>query len=112
MSERGKMEKLLKIEKITEPKVIDILGIKYEVEEVECVSKDELRKGQINFLTNKILIDNTMTDQNKNITLIHEIIHGVSEALGMSDLCENESRVQALATALYYVATHNKIIFS
>lgn len=106
------MEKLLKIEKITEPKVIDILGIKYEVEEVECVSKEELRKGQINFLTNTILIDSTMTEQNKNITLIHEIIHGIAEALGMSDLCEDENRVQALATALYYVATHNKVIFS
>ena len=30
----------------------------------------------------------------------------------MSDLCEDENRVQALATALYYVATHNKVIFS
>ena len=92
--------------------VINILGIEYKVKEVECVSKDELRKGQINFLTNEILIDKTMTKQNKQITLIHETIHGIAEALGMSDLCEDENRVQALATALYYVATHNKTIFS
>ena len=91
---------------------IDILGIRYTVNEVECVSKDELRKGQINFLTNEIFIDKTMTSQNKRITLIHEIIHGIAEALGMQDLCEDENRVQALATALYYVTTHNKAIFS
>ena len=93
------------------PKTIDILGIKYQINEVECVSKNELRKGQINFLTNEILIDKTMTEQNKHITLIHEIIHGITEALGMNDLCEDENRVQALATALYYVVTHNKTIF-
>ena len=92
--------------------IVDILGIEYKVKEVECVSKDELRKGQINFLTNEILIDKTMTKQNKQITFMHEIIHGIAEALGMSDLCEDENRVQALATALYYVATHNKAIFS
>ena len=91
---------------------IDILGIRYTVNEVECVSKDELKKGQINFLTNEILIDKTMTEQNKKITLIHEILHGITEALGMSDLCEDENRVKALATALYYVATHNETIFS
>lgn len=95
-----------------EQKSIDILGIDYKVKEVECVSKEELRKGQINFLTNEILIDKTMTAQNKRITLIHEIIHGITEALGMQDLCEDENRVQALATALYYVTTHNKAIFS
>lgn len=89
---------------------IDIFGIKFQVKEVECVSKDELRKGQINFLTNEILIDKTMTKQNKQITLIHETLHGIAEALGMSDLCEDESRVQALATALYYVASHNNNI--
>ena len=93
-------------------KSIDILGIDYKVKEVECVSKEELRKGQINFLTNEIFIDKTMTAQNKRITLIHEIIHGITEALGMQDLCEDENRVQALATALYYVTTHNKTIFS
>ena len=106
------MEKLLECEKVSAPNNVDILGINYEIEEVECVSKEELRKGQINFLTNTILIDSTMTEQNNNITLIPEIIHGIAEALGMSDLCEDENRVQALATALYYVATHNKVIFS
>ena len=58
--------------------IIDILGIKYKTKEVECVSKDELRKGQINFLTNEILIDKTMSEQNKHITLMHEIIHGIN----------------------------------
>ncbi len=92
--------------------VIDILGIKYTVKEVECVSKDELRKGQINYLTNEILIDKTMSLQNKEQTLWHEIIHAICEALGIQDICQDESRVQALATALYYTVRKNKTIFS
>lgn len=89
--------------------IIDILGIPYTIKEVECVNKDELRKGQINFLSQEILLDKTMTKENKKITLLHETIHGIAEALGF-DLEEN--RVQSLATALYYVASHNSKLFT
>ncbi len=89
---------------------IDILGIKYIVKEVECVSKNELNKGEIHYLTNEILIDKTMTDQNKSIVLIHEIIHAITDLMGMPNLCCDEEKVQGLATAFYYVITHNNIL--
>ena len=33
---------------------IDIMGVEYTVSEVDVVNKEELRKGEINFLTNEI----------------------------------------------------------
>lgn len=59
------------------PKSISICGIKYKIEEVPVISKDTPLKGQINFLTNTILIDETMPLDLKYQTLIHEVFHAI-----------------------------------
>ena len=58
---------------------IKILGLIYKITEVECVSKEELRKGEINFLTNEIRIDKNMPDDLKEQVLIHEVLHAIFE---------------------------------
>ena len=84
-------------------KKIDILGVEYTVSEVDVVNKEELRKGEINFLTNEIRIDKVLPDTLKEQVLMHEILHAVFELLGMEKLAMNERKVQSIATALHYV---------
>lgn len=53
---------------------IDILGVEYTVSEVDVVNKEELRKGEINFLTNEIRIDKGMPGTLKEQVLMHEML--------------------------------------
>ena len=76
---------------------IKILGLIYKITEVECVSKEELRKGEINFLTNEIRIDKNMPDDLKEQVLIHEVLHAIFDLLGY----------QGIASALHQVLTEN-----
>ena len=86
---------------------IKILGLIYKITEVECVSKEELRKGEINFLTNEIRIDKNMPDDLKEQVLIHEVLHAIFDLLGYEDLCADENKVQGIASALHQVLTEN-----
>ena len=88
-----------------------ILGIEYEVEEVEVVNKTEPRLGEINYITNKILIDRSLPKDKKNQVLMHEIIHAICDLLGYDELGSDEEKVQGLATALHLVFSE-QIIFS
>ena len=80
---------------------IDILGLRYQVNYVDCVNKEDPRKGEINFLTNEIRIDRTMPKDLQEQTLLHEVIHAIGDALGIDELVNNENTVQSLASALY-----------
>lgn len=88
-------------------KAVRILGLDYEIEEVECVSKEELRKGEINFLINRIRIDKSMPEDLKKQVLIHEMMHAIFDLLGFEDLCTDENKVQSIATALHQVIRDN-----
>ncbi len=91
------------------PETIDILGIKYTVCEVECVNKTEPRKGEIDYLSCTIRIDRSMPDDLKRQTLMHEILPGMFEALGMYDLAQDEEKVQGIATALHQIFRRQKV---
>ena len=56
---------------------LNILGVEFTIIEVPVVNKDEPRKGEINYLTNEIRIDESMPLSLKNQTLMHEILHAV-----------------------------------
>ena len=92
-------------------KSLNILGVEYTVEEVPVVNKSEPRKGEINYITNEIKIDESMTKSLKNQTLMHEILHAVFDLLGYQELAADEEKVQGIATALHQVFT-SQIIFS
>ena len=88
---------------------IDILGVKYTVSEVDTVNKTTPRKGEIDFLKSEILIDSTMPKTLKEQVLMHEILHAVFDLLGFDELGDDESQVQALATALHQVFTAQNV---
>ncbi len=67
-------------------KRINILGVVYEIEEVEVVNKSEPRRGEINYLTGKIKLDKNMPLTLKEQVLTHEILHAVFDLLGLDKL--------------------------
>lgn len=84
-------------------KEVNIMGVIYQVNEVDVVDKEELCKGKINYLTNEIRIDRGLVQSAKEQTLMHEILHAVFDLLGLYELNEDESKVQGIATALHQV---------
>lgn len=93
------------------PKSVDIMGLIYRVEEVDIVNKFIPRNGEIDFQNQVIRIDKGLTEDRKAVVLIHEVLHGELEALGLSEICDNENMVQSLAIALYHTIKHLIISF-
>lgn len=85
------------------PDSINILGLTYKIIEVDVVNKEMYRAGEINFVEQVIRIDKTLTNQRKEITLMHEIIHGICEQMQYDDIGENEKVVQGFAIALHQI---------
>lgn len=90
-------------------KEINILGVIYTIEEVDIVDRYESKKGEIDFLTNTIKIDRNLSRTSKEQTLMHEILHATFDLLGLYDDCEDEQKVQCLATALHLIFTTQSI---
>ena len=84
-------------------RTINILGVVFTVKEVDCVNKTDPRKGEIDYLTNEIRIDRNMPPSSKNQTLMHEILHGMFDLLGLEELRDDETKVQVMATALHQI---------
>ncbi len=91
---------------------INILGVVYQVNEVDVVDKEDLCKGKINYLTNEIRIDKGLVQSAKEQTLMHEILHAVFDLLGLDELNADESKVQGIATALHQIFTSQDIFES
>ena len=63
------------------PKSVNILGITYRVQEKAIISRDDARKGEIDFIHCAISIDEALPDDMKKQVLLHEIIHAVCDLL-------------------------------
>ena len=58
---------------------LNILGVQYNVREVLIVSREEFRKGEIDFIGNEIRIDEALPKESNDQVLMHEIIHVVCD---------------------------------
>lgn len=83
------------------PQKVKILGITYDVQEVEVVDKNESLWGKIDYQEQVIKIDSELKNERKAQVLLHEILHGVLSELGFYEINNNEEAVQGLSTALY-----------
>ena len=97
---------MLNIESITK---LNILGVEYALREVDCVSKYEPVRGQINHMSSEILLDRNLTDKMKTVTLLHEILHAICDLLGYDELGEDEAKISGLSTALHQVFTAHRL---
>lgn len=88
---------------------LKILGQVHALEIVDEISRSNLLNGMIDHDNQIIYIRKSLPTEKKKEVLLHEVIHGISEALDM-DL--KEKAVQMLARSLYDFLTTNQIISS
>ena len=83
------------------PEKLTIGGIEYKIIETSPVSKFEALNAEIDYFNSEIHIDSTMTDDRKMVALLHEVLHGACDSLGLAEIGENESAIQGIASTLY-----------
>ena len=91
-------------------KQIKILATEYDVEEVEQIDKYQRLLGQIEYTEQKIKIDRSISEDMKKEVLLHEILHGVLEKLGYTEINEDEQKVHSIASTMYLVLKENSLI--
>lgn len=91
---------------------VDILGIKYSVKVKKNLVRDEGKQAEINFIEQKIIIDEDVVNSDRVWTnLLHEILHGIFEQLGFEEENNNEHLIQSLASSIYQVFKANRKLF-
>ena len=103
--------------KTNKPERVNILGIEYHIEYVDKPSEVDIHKreslwGQIDYWTRTIRIyDNSRSIEDIWQTLMHEILHGISDALKLK-LNEEElhNELDILSIAITDVFFRNKWI--
>lgn len=88
---------------------LKILGQVHALEIVDEISRSNLLNGMIDHDNQIIYIRKSLPLEKKKEVLLHEVIHGISEALDME---LKEKAVQMLARSLYDFLTTNQIISS
>ena len=83
------------------PSKLTIQGLDFSVSEVELVSRDSAADGEIDCTEQTIRIYNGMSQQKKEQTLFHELIHGCLAQLQYTEEYEDEKLVQGLALSLH-----------
>lgn len=91
-------------------KNLKILATEYTVEEVEQIDKYQRLLGQIEYVEQKIKIDKSISEDMKKEVLLHEILHGILEKLGYTEINEDEQKVQSIASTMYLVLKENNLI--
>jgi hypothetical protein len=97
------------------PKVINILGVPYQVAYVKSVSEvdvdgRESLLGQIDYVTSTIrAYDKDRSEAEINHTLLHEILHGLVDNLNLVPFNDNEnhSQLDVLSITLADTLTRN-----
>lgn len=82
---------------------VKICGIPYEVEKVPVIdeSTEGIVQGQIEYSKAKILIKDGLPQGIEYEVLIHEMVHGILNHIGQTELRDNEDFVQRLANGIY-----------
>jgi hypothetical protein len=59
------------------PESINILGLDYTIKEAGYIERGEELCGKIDYIGQKTLIERGITQQRKEQTLLHEVVHGI-----------------------------------
>ncbi len=79
---------------------IKIGHMDYHYQELECVSKEELKRGEVNFINREIKVDNTMDKPTIAETVIHEVIHAIDDLM-VIELEENQVNQLGAGMAMF-----------
>lgn len=81
--------------------IVDVSGIPFEVKEIESNSREDTAMGRCDPKMAVITINKDMPSHIKEVTLIHEWLHGVLENNGLSEISGNETVICVLSNELY-----------
>ena len=87
---------------------VEILGVNYEIKELDIVDENPNVLGQIVYQKQEIQIKKSLLKDMKNSTIIHEIVHGILFHSGKQELNEKEDLVESLSSSIYQVLKSNK----
>lgn len=87
---------------------VEILGVNYEIKEVDIIDENPNVLGQIVYQKQEIQIKKSLLKDMKNSTIIHEIVHGILFHSGKQELNEKEDLVESLSSSIYQVLKSNK----
>lgn len=93
------------------PDTIHIGGLPYMVFRYPPSELGEQKEGCISYRQQEIHVVDAENDYAK-ITFLHEVIHGMLEALGLTDTNQDEKLVDGLAHQLYQVIEDNPEMFA
>lgn len=93
------------------PKKVKVGGITYKVSEVNCVESPNEDKswGRITYSQSEIRILNKLEQKQKELTLIHELIHALFTHCNIE---QDENKVKLISTALYMLIKDNPKLFN
>lgn len=87
---------------------VEILGVNYEIKELDIIDENPNVLGQIVYQKQEIQIKKSLLKDMKNSTMIHEIVHGILFHSGKQELNEKEDLVESLSSSIYQVLKSNK----
>lgn len=87
---------------------VKIFSREYEIVEKECLEHGSEAIGRINYIEGKIELKADVDKDLKEITLLHEVIHGILGSLGFDQQNENEQLIDSLSVGLHQVIKDNK----
>lgn len=87
---------------------VEILGVNYEIKELDIVDENPNVLGQIVYQKQEIQIKKSLLKDMKNSTIIHEIVHGILFHSGKQELNEKEDLIESLSSSIYQVLKSNK----
>ena len=87
---------------------VEILGVNYEIKELDIIDENPNVLGQIVYQKQEIQIKKPLLKDMKNSTIIHEIVHGILFHSGKQELNEKEDLVESISSSIYQVLKSNK----
>ena len=88
---------------------IEIDGCNFEVMYTKepIIVDNKTCYGRIDYDSATILIDDDVADYTKNVSLLHEIIHGILDSRGFHEESADEDFVEQIARCLYSTLLHS-----
>ncbi|MCY6958276.1 hypothetical protein [Clostridium brassicae] len=83
--------------------------IKYEDNPTD--SEGDLLCGDIDYINEIIRLNKNIPLQTQELTLIHELFHGIFNAMGRNDLSVDENLIDGISERLYEIIKDNPQLF-
>ncbi|WP_370222012.1 ImmA/IrrE family metallo-endopeptidase [Cytobacillus sp.] len=91
------------------PNKVTVAGIDYAVIQVDEIDNNPLQMGQILYQKSLIQIKHGMSENKKEQTLVHELLHACFNESGFEE--QDEDMINRVSIVLYQVLKDNKLYF-